>query len=227
MLQVRELGARKVVLEGIDRSGKSTLSKALAEKLREGGGEVHLLRFPDRSTEVGHVLDLYLSKKLPLADEGLHLVMSANRWEKKDVIEEALASGKTVVCDRYCFSGVAYSWAKEKANMTESWCKAPDSGLPQPDVVLFLDLEPSAAAERASFGDEIYEESEFQKKVREKYTLLRSADAENPNERTWTVLDAARPIEEVLDEALTHVRAAQAACANGAPLRRMWLSSSS
>mmetsp|Transcript_14760 Transcript_14760/g.57896 ORF Transcript_14760/g.57896 Transcript_14760/m.57896 type:complete len:227 (+) Transcript_14760:150-830(+) len=212
-----------IVLEGIDRSGKTTLGKAMVESLAAGGEVVHL-RFPDRSTEVGHVLDLYLSKKLPLADEGLHLVMSANRWEKKDLIEESLAAGKMVVCDRYCFSGVAYSWAKGKPNMTESWCKAPDSGLPQPDLVLFLDLDPAAASARASYGDEIYEESDFQKRVREKYRLLREVDAADPLERTWTVLDAARPLDAVLADALSHAHAAREACAAGAPLRRMWLS---
>lgn len=211
-----------VVLEGIDNSGKSTLSNALVEKLREEEGDAELVLFPDRSTETGYVLDLYLSKKLLLTDESVHLLMSANRWEKKAFIEECLTMGKTVVCDRYCFSGVAYSWAKDKANMTESWCKAPDSGLPQPDLIIFLDLDPLAATERGSFGNEIYEESDFQKRVREKYNLLRASDAANPNERTWTVLNAARPFDTVLDEAFTYVKAAQTACANGASLRRMW-----
>lgn len=47
-----------------------------------------------------------------LNDETVHLLFSANRWEKLKEIKELLASGKTLVIDRYAFSGVAYSAAK-------------------------------------------------------------------------------------------------------------------
>ena len=51
-----------------------------------------------------------------------------------------LQEGKTVVIDRYAFSGVAYSMSKEHPAMDDAWCKWPDVGLPRPDRVFFLDL---------------------------------------------------------------------------------------
>ncbi len=78
----------------------------------------------------------------------------------------ALQSGTTLVVDRYAYSGVAYTAAKQKPGLSVAWCRAPDEGLPAPDVVFYLALPPGAAAARAGFGGERYEKEEFQQKVR-------------------------------------------------------------
>lgn len=49
------------------------------------------------------------------------------------------------VCDRYAYSGVAYSSAK---GLDTQWCKSGDVGLPQPDLVVYLDMSPEQAAAR-------------------------------------------------------------------------------
>lgn len=38
--------------------------------------------FADRNTKLGDVIDSYLNKKLELHDRSIHLLFSANRWEK-------------------------------------------------------------------------------------------------------------------------------------------------
>lgn len=48
------------------------------------------------------------------------------------------------VCDRYAYSGVAFSSAK---GLDLDWCKACDKGLPAPDCVIYLDMPIEAAAE--------------------------------------------------------------------------------
>jgi thymidylate kinase len=52
----------------------------------------------------------------------------------------ALLSGTTLVVDRYAYSGVAYSAAKGRRDMGLDWCKAPDAGLPAPDLVVFMQV---------------------------------------------------------------------------------------
>jgi len=42
-----------------------------------------------------------------------------------------------MVCDRYAYSGVAYSVAK---GLDFDWCLGVDRGLVQPDLVLYLDF---------------------------------------------------------------------------------------
>jgi dTMP kinase len=59
----------------------------------------------------------------------------------------------TIVCDRYAYSGVAFSSAKINESdqtplLSMDWCKAPDRGLPAPDAVIFLDLTQEQAQER-------------------------------------------------------------------------------
>ena len=43
--------------------------------------------------------------------------------------------------------------------------QAPDRGLLAPDVVLFLAMDPAAAASREGFGEERYEKLAFQQQV--------------------------------------------------------------
>ena len=42
-----------------------------------------LWSFPDRTTAVGDMIDTYLSSKQDLDDAAIHLLFSANRWEKQ------------------------------------------------------------------------------------------------------------------------------------------------
>ncbi|EPB77057.1 hypothetical protein ANCCEY_03891 [Ancylostoma ceylanicum] len=109
-----------IVFEGLDRSGKSTQAKRLMDKINASGGRAVILPFPDRKEPFGQVIDRYLRKEIDLCERALHLAFSANRWEKVSMpaalIEEKIAAGVDVICDRYCFSGVAYSIAKELHN---------------------------------------------------------------------------------------------------------------
>lgn len=92
-------------------------------------------------------------------------------------MEKMLSEGVTIVLDRYAYSGVAYSAAK---GLSLDWCKSPDHGLPEPDVVLFVDLPAEVAAVRAGYGEERYEKVDFQIKVRKLFDQL-------CNPETWTV----------------------------------------
>ena len=52
-----------------------------------------------------------------------------------------------MVCDRYAYSGVAYSVAK---GMDLEWCRGPDVGLLRPDLVVFLDAAPEKVRRRGT-----------------------------------------------------------------------------
>eukprot|EP00692_Jakoba_bahamiensis_P001996 EC685767.1.p3 GENE.EC685767.1~~EC685767.1.p3 ORF type:complete len:141 (+),score=67.01 EC685767.1:79-501(+) len=135
-----------VVFEGVDRCGKSTQVSRLIDTLRARHLPVHAERFPDRTTRIGALLDAYLSSSSSppsssssssssgdvekekevvevdsssLGDRAVHLLFSANRWEKRARLLELLDAGTHVVCDRYAFSGVAFSSAK---GLPLSWC---------------------------------------------------------------------------------------------------------
>ena len=71
-----------IVFEGCDRSGKSTACKRLVDFLNEKNEKAKLMRFPDRTTEVGSAINGYLKGQKELDDHVIHLLFSANRWEK-------------------------------------------------------------------------------------------------------------------------------------------------
>lgn len=65
----------------------------------------------------GKTINAYLTnKEMKYPDEAIHLIFAANRWEMRDQILADLKSGITLICDRYAFSGVAYSAAKVRSN---------------------------------------------------------------------------------------------------------------
>ena len=72
-----------IVLEGLDRSGKTSQSGRLLSYLVDLGYPVESWRFPDRDTAVGQMISSYLSNKSQLDDHTIHLLFSANRWEKR------------------------------------------------------------------------------------------------------------------------------------------------
>ncbi|XP_063901774.1 thymidylate kinase-like isoform X2 [Zophobas morio] len=155
-----------IVLEGCDRCGKTTQSKLLLQKLQSKKIKAELINFPDRTTLIGQLIDKYLTSEKECDDRAIHLLFSANRWEKNRVIQAKLLSGVTLIVDRYAFSGVAYTSAK---GYDFEWCKSPDVGLPKPDLVLFLEMSAESASRRNEYGEERYEHLYFQKAVREVY----------------------------------------------------------
>lgn len=151
-----------IVLEGIDRCGKSSVTNILSTKLN---AEVYT--FPERKTKIGQILDSYLTSKENFAPQVSHLLFSANRWEFAEKIEKTLET-KAVVCDRYYYSGIVYSLLN---GLELDWASQADKGLPEPDLVAFIDINPELIVEREGFGDERYDSVQMQSKV---YNLYKS-----------------------------------------------------
>ncbi|KAJ9120069.1 hypothetical protein QFC22_002967 [Naganishia vaughanmartiniae] len=124
----------------------------------------------DRTTPLGTTINAYLTSQQEMDDHAIHLLFSANRWECADAIERDLASGVTVIADRYAFSGIAFSAAK---GLDRTWLAAPDANLPAPDLIIFLHLPADAASARADFGGERYETVDIQTRVRDEFAHVR------------------------------------------------------
>ncbi|CAK9015181.1 unnamed protein product [Durusdinium trenchii] len=207
-----------LVFEGLDRSGKSTQSKKLEEYLSKvGPGPVKWMCFPNRKTPIGSAIDLYLRRQLELPDEAVHRLFSANRWEMAKSIVEDLRAGTTIICDRYAFSGVAYSAAK---GLDFSWCQAPDRGLPCPDGVFFLHIDEKVGASRSNFGDERYENADMQATVRTQFK-----DARLRAQVNWRDVDGARDMEVIHAEIRTAVEAIRQEDQENRqrPIQRLWI----
>lgn len=187
-----------IIFEGCDRSGKTTqcqrLVKYLSENLPMIGdlSAAKMMRFPDRETEIGKTISGYLKQEQHLDDHVVHLLFSANRWERQHDLVKALEAGQHVIVDRYAFSGVAFTAAKK--GMSFEWCRQPDRGLPKPDLVCFLDVSPEEAAKRGNYGDERYEKQDFQAKVRDNYKTFQQEDS------SWVTIDTdSKSLDEIFE----------------------------
>jgi dTMP kinase len=72
-----------ILFEGVDRCGKTTQAKRLVERLNASGRPAVFMNFPDRSTTIGKQINAYLANTEELDDRAVHLLFSANRWEKR------------------------------------------------------------------------------------------------------------------------------------------------
>ena len=157
-----------ILIEGLDRTGKSTQCEIISQKLLN----CELIKFPDRTTSIGKEINSYLTdSEYELPDQSIHLLFSANRWERNEYIKNQLENGKNIVMDRYVYSGVAYSAAKGTPGMDLDWCYSCDKGLVRPDVTFFL-MNKKSNENRDGFGDERYENNQFQEKVRLQFFKL-------------------------------------------------------
>ncbi|CAG8149301.1 unnamed protein product [Penicillium olsonii] len=183
-----------IVVEGLDRAGKSSQCEKLRDYLSQQGSPVKYIRFPDRTTPIGKLIDSYLRGSSHQDDHSIHLLFSANRWEVAKSIEEEIASGTTVIVDRYSYSGVVYSAAKANPTLSLEWAWQPEIGLPRPDLCLFLGISPEEAAKRGGFGAERYENETMQTRVRELFRTIFE------KQNGVSIIDAGKSIDEVASE---------------------------
>ncbi|KAK5906598.1 hypothetical protein CesoFtcFv8_004528 [Champsocephalus esox] len=203
-----------IVLEGVDKAGKTTQCKKLVHALQQSGCPAEMMRFPERTTTIGQLISAYLENKSDLEDHTVHLLFSANRWELVPLMKKKLEQGTTLVVDRYAFSGVAFTSAKP--GFCLDWCMKPDVGLPKPDLVMFLQLSPAEAALRGQFGEERYETSVFQRAVQQKFEQLMKDPSVN-----WRAIDASQSVEDVHENITTHSLNTIDAAEN-LPLGELW-----
>ncbi|XP_034091542.1 thymidylate kinase [Gymnodraco acuticeps] len=203
-----------IVLEGVDKAGKTTQCKKLVHALQQSGRPAEMMRFPERTTTIGQLISAYLENKSDLEDHTVHLLFSANRWELVPLMKKKLEQGTTLVVDRYAFSGVAFTSAKP--GFCLDWCMKPDVGLPKPDLVMFLQLSPAEAALRGQFGEERYETNVFQRAVQQKFEHLMKDPSVN-----WRAIDASQSVEDVHENITTHSLNTINAAEN-LPLGELW-----
>ncbi len=99
-----------------------------------------------------------------------------------------------------------------------SWCRAPDLGLPAPDLVLFLRVSSAVAEQRGGFGQERYEKREVQQKVAGAFKRL----GETMPAGEWIEVDADQAMEDVHREITSRVDTVFESKKLDAPVQRLW-----
>lgn len=151
--------AKLIVIEGGDASGKETQTALLCDRLRRDGKTVERITFPDYESPSSALVKMYLGgdfgsdpgKVNPYAASLFYAVdrfaSHATKWGA------LMETDAVIVADRYVTSNIIYQAAKfEDETEKRSFIRWVEDieynrlGLPRPDEVLFLNMEPEAAA---------------------------------------------------------------------------------
>ena len=173
------MSGRFITFEGIDGAGKSTHIDAVAQRLRDDGATVVCTREPGGTPLAERVREIVLHSTMDGLTEAL-LVFAARRDHIRQVIEPALASGQTVLCDRFTDATFAYQGGGRGTPLPvlaqlERWVQ----GALQPDLTLWFDLPAELAAMRraqARAADRFEQQDlEFFERVRAGYAARMAA----------------------------------------------------
>jgi dTMP kinase len=144
-----------IVLEGIDGSGKRTQLDLLAQAFVSRGVPFTQISFPRYDGFFGKMAGRYLNGDFgALGKVDAHfsaLLYAGDRFEAKPRIESDLASGLTVLADRYVGSNLAHQGARvprEKRAEFLQWLKQLEYqvyALPLEDLVIYLHVPPADA----------------------------------------------------------------------------------
>jgi dTMP kinase len=192
---------RFIVFEGIDGTGKSTVARMVAERLRENGTDCVLTMEPSDSWIGEAVRRANADGTDDLAEA---LLFMADRAEHTRQIESLMNQGKWVVCDRYYASTLAYQTASLQGRLDDpmGWLWNINQRIIRiPDVTYYFVLEVEKALERMSDRPDRskFEKLDFLRKVDGNY---RKVEAMDPS---FHRVDADRPLEDVLSYVLNHI----------------------
>lgn len=179
-----------IVLEGIDGSGKSSVSRKLAQMLESKGRKVILTAEPSEG-EVGRLI----RKGVPgMSQYGEALLFTADRAQHTYQIMEWVDDGYDVICDRYYASTLAYQSAvADGPGLDEEWLMSINAPIiREPDLTFLLDLSPEVGMARVGKRGELsrFEVPEYQMNVRSNYLKI-------AEERNFIVIDASGTVDEV------------------------------
>ncbi len=185
-----------MVIEGMDKAGKTTQSRLLVTALKNKGKICSSIDFPHYSTPIGREIKSFLDRKHEFPDEAKLMLLSANRWEKKKDIEQMLSDGTVLVMNRYYHSNLVYGVSK---NLDLDWLLALDRGLPKEDLCIVLEIHPSISKSRSQRPGDLFEnDKDLLKTVYKNYKKLARLFG-------WKTTDGERSKEEVSRDILEMV----------------------
>lgn len=142
-----------IVIEGVDSSGKATQSQLLAKKLENDGNPVISVEFPNYKSDSSSVVKMYLNGNFGL-DPNSVSPYAASTFFAVDRFasvngewKDYFSNGNIVIADRYTTSNMVHQASKiddiEEKSKFLDWLydfEYKVLSLPQPDLVIFLDM---------------------------------------------------------------------------------------
>ena len=148
-----------IVLEGTDGSGKSTQFSLLCRRLEEAGRPFHRIVFPQYQEPSSALVRMYLGGEFGARPSDVNAYAAStfyavDRYASfKKVWGEDYRAGKLILSDRYTTSNAVHQTGKLPEGEQEGFLRwlfdfeYGKLGLPEPDLVLYLDMPTDRAVE--------------------------------------------------------------------------------
>lgn len=195
-----------ITFEGIDGSGKTFLLNELKRRLRsKNNEEIIFTREPGGIRVADELRQIILDNQIDSKTEVL-LYAAARREHILKKILPSLSSGKSVFCDRFVDSSIAYQgFARGLGENVRAINKYVMGDL-RPDLTFLLDVDPEISLQRISQNRETTnrfdeEKIDFHNKVRQGYLELAKSEPER-----FVVIDASRALGEMVDIVLRELK---------------------
>jgi dTMP kinase len=135
-----------IAIEGLDKSGKHTMSEKLLEYLRNSGFKVEKSEFHRYDTPTGELIMKWLTGKWDVDQTTIELIMTADKQAQQKWFDELEAQGVDfLILDRYTGSQDVYS----KANGVDpEWTASLQKHMRKPDVEIFIDIPAEVSMKR-------------------------------------------------------------------------------
>ena len=186
-----------IVIEGTDKAGKGTQSRLLINALKLSGRICTIMDFPDYTTQIGQEIRAFLDGKRNYTVEVKHMLLSANRWEKKKEIESFIEKGTIIIMNRYYQSNLVYGVSH---GLDVKWLLNLDRGLPKEDIVIVLEVNPHTSYQRVpEYRDTFEMDQELLMKVHKNYRKL-------AKQFNWKAVNGEKVSEQVHNEIMNIVK---------------------
>jgi len=184
---------RFVTFEGIDGSGKSTVSQLVYNKLKSDGYDVVLTFEPTDST-----IGKFVQKCIKTGGDPFVTAFTfiADRIQHCRQIKQWLDDGNVVLCDRYAESTYSYQGAQLEGDITNpiKWLQELSEGhILVPDRTFLFVIHPKKSLARIKDRDELipFEHLSFLEKVHKNYLAVSKG-------KRFLRLDATKKIDELV-----------------------------
>jgi len=183
-----------ITFEGIDGSGKSTVSKLVNNKLKSEGYNT-ILTYEPTNTEIGKFVQKCIKTNSDPFITAFAFI--ADRMQHCKQIKKWLDEGKIVLCDRYADSTYSYQGAQleKKIKNPINWLQELSKNhilIPERTFLFFI--HPKKSLTRIQKRDELipFERVSFLEKVHRNYLKI-------SKEKRFVKLDATKKIEELVN----------------------------